>query len=397
MNMWHSLVGMYRIRILSPSIHEIVSAASDNNINLYQISFVDDLHADCSILRSDYNRLAVLVSKRGASVDLLSRQGAFWTVKCILCRPVLVIGLLLILLLDLYIPTKILFVKVEGNRNVPNELIIDVAEKYGIYFGSSRKNLRSEKIKNALIECIPELQWVGVNTSGCVATISVQEGANKSNTKSDNTPSSIVANVDGVIQQLTVTSGTPLCKVGQAVKKGQKLVSGYTDLGLLIRLNDAEAEIIADTRRQSVAVHPLCYSVRAKILRVKRRYSLIFGKNIIKLYNGSGISDTTCVKMYHKKQLSLPGGFSMPLGIIEETLKYCTTQESQRTDSSELAWMEGYMLQHLKNQMIAGNIKHSEFSGNFTNGVYRLVGKFLCTEAIGNKHSEEIYHNGNER
>ena len=35
--------------------------------------------------------------------------------------------------------------------------------------------IRSEKVKNSLLQRIPQLQWAGINTDGCVAVISVRE------------------------------------------------------------------------------------------------------------------------------------------------------------------------------------------------------------------------------
>ena len=390
MNIWHSLEGMYRIKILGPSVLDIISAAADNNIRLYGLAIIDELHAECSIIRKDYKLLSALLLKKGASIESCSKHGIFWSVNKVLLRPILLFGLLFILFLDLYIPTRILFVQVVGNHIVPTEKILDLAEQNGVHFGAVRKDLRSEKIKNALLGSVPELQWVGVNTAGCVATISVEEGKIEKKEKQSELPSSIVANIDGIIRQITVTSGKPLCKAGQAVKKGQILVSGYADLGLMIRLADAEAEILADTQRDIRAIYPLSYIHRKEIQRKKTRYSIILGKNIIKLYNDSGISDVTCVKMYRVRRLTLPGGFCMPLGVVAETLNDCSAQDSQHTDPATLTWLRNHMSQYLNQHMVAGSIRSSEFSSRFMNGYYQLNGKFHCTEMIGNKHSEGI-------
>lgn len=393
MNIWHSLEGMYRIKILSPSILDIISAAAGSNIRLYNLTIIDDLHAECSIIRRDYKQLSILLLKKGATIEWCSKQGIFWSVNKVLLRPILLFGLLFILFLDLYIPTKILFVQVVGNRAVPTETILDAAEQNGVRFGAVRKDLRSEKIKNALLGAIPELQWVGVNTAGCVATISVEEGMIEKKEEQSELPSSIVANVDGIIRQITVTSGEPLCKVGQAVKKGQILVSGYTDLGLMIRLADAEAEILADTQREIQTIYPLSYIEREVKQQTKTRYSIILGKNIIKLYNDSGISDATCVKMYRVRRLRLPGGFCMPFGVAAETLNDYSVKDSQQNDPATLTWLESHMLQYLNKHMVAGSVRLSEFSGKFMDGYYQLNGKFHCTEMIGNKRIEEILKN----
>ena len=91
-----------------------------------------------------------------------------------LFRPVLLAGLGILFLLAMYLPSRVLFIRVEGNMQIPDRQILAAAEECGIRFGASRREVRSEKVKNALLSSVPQLQWAGVNTAGCVATISVR-------------------------------------------------------------------------------------------------------------------------------------------------------------------------------------------------------------------------------
>ena len=106
---------------------------------------------------------------------------------------------------------------------------------------------------------------------------------------------SIVALRDGVISDLTVVQGNGVCQVGQAVKKGQLLVSGYTDVGLTIKATQAKAEIYAQTLRNIQMITPSPTSLRGEVSGKKTRYALRIGKKLIKLYKDSGISDGSCV------------------------------------------------------------------------------------------------------
>ena len=79
-------------------------------------------------------------------------------------------------------------------------------------------------MKNALLQQIPTLQWAGINTDGCVATISVREKTVQMQQDVRYPVISIVAVRDGYITQMTVTAGSAGCKVGQSVEKGQVLI-----------------------------------------------------------------------------------------------------------------------------------------------------------------------------
>ena len=221
MGLFHSLYGKVHIELISADISGLLSQISEKNIFVDSLLSVDEMTIRGRILRTDYKRLFSLAQRRGDKLTVIKKVGLYWRGKRLAIRPVLLTGLATVLLLALVLPSRILFVRVQGNSAVPSKLILEMADKCGISLFASRRKVRSEKVKNALLERIPELQWVGVNTAGCVATINVTE-----KTVTDQPEeyvgriSSIVASRDGVIWECIVLRGNALCQVGQAVKAG---------------------------------------------------------------------------------------------------------------------------------------------------------------------------------
>ena len=169
-------------------------------------------------------------------------------------------------------------------KETQKDKILSAAEDCGIVFGASRRRVRSEKTKNALLSAIPQLQWAGVNTSGCVATISVRERTEAVQAEDSKFIQSIVAIRDGYVLSATVTEGTGLVIPGQSVQKGQILISGYTDCGICIRAEGAAGEVMAQTSRELEAVMPAKYDQRTQNREVRKHYSLLIGKKRIKLW-----------------------------------------------------------------------------------------------------------------
>lgn len=391
MGLFHSLAGLLCVRFISADVSGLLSQISGRNVPLYRVEWIDDLTVQGTVHRKDYRFLRELVEHRGDRLEIVKRQGLYWDGVNIRQRPVLFFGAVVFLLLALFLPSRILFVKVEGNRAVPTKLILEAAEDCGISFGASRREVRSEKVKNALLEQIPELQWVGVNTSGCVATISVTEkSVAQQSLEQQSGVSSIVAARDGVIWECTVTRGNALCQVGQAVKAGQTLVSGYTDCGITIKATRAEAEIYAQTLRDLEVVTPTNAAIRGDEHRRETKYSLLIGKKLINLFKDSGISDTTCVKMYEEHFLTLPGGFQLPISIVRETWCYYDCWESETAQQASLAWLQTAAEDYLHSQMIAGRILSQDTEVLTENGICRLSGRFACLEMIGLVKDEEI-------
>lgn len=397
MGLWKSLVGINTVEITSASPADMLTAVNKCGITLFDIRFVDDLHVVGTIYQYDRKALQDCLTRRGDCVKVTEMRGLYWSVRNLRHRPVLLFGMAAFLIIALYLPTRVLFLRVEGNETIPAQMIIEKAELCGIGFGASRREVRSEKMKNALLSAIPELQWAGVNTAGCVAVISVKE---RSITDTETKPlgiSSIVAACDGIITEMTVLQGNPLCTVGQAVKKGQLLVSGYTDCGLLIKATPSDAEILAQTQHNLQTITPTQYITRSKQIREEKQYRFRIGKNIINFCKDSGISDATCVKMYEEKCLTLPGGFQLPVAIITERKIYFDHMQAQDPESCDYGWMMDNSDAYQESQMLAGKILETSRSTNLQDGACILESRYSCVEMIGLVRSEELVEGNGKR
>ncbi|MGM9669902.1 MAG: sporulation protein YqfD [Faecousia sp.] len=387
MDLYQSLTGMLEIRITGANLPDTISRLTAADIVLRNTRIVDDLNLDCTVLRRDYAAIRALAERRGDRIAIRGRMGLYWYGRDLLRRPVLLAGLAVILLFFLALPSRVLFVRVEGNETIPTRQILEMAKECGIGFGASRRLVRSEQMKNALLGAIPELQWAGVNTSGCVATISVRERAVVEPADDPQGAYDVVASTGGTVSQITVTRGSAKCQVGQQVSQGEVLVSGYTDCGLCIRAECAEAEVYADTERQMEAVFPSEWAYRREISSQTIKYSLVFGKKEINLSKDSGISGVECVKMRDVNWISLPGGFVLPVAIVTtcETV-YETASQTVEEDAAAQS-LSDYAQRELNRQMIAGQVLEQQQNISLTDGVYLLEGQYFCREMIGRRRS----------
>ena len=388
--MWRSLNGTVKIQITSADPAGVICSLYGNGIPVENVHYVDELTFQCQVQRQYTKRVIALVDRRSDQWKILSHKGIFWSIQRLINRPVLVAGVLIFILLTVFLPTRIYFFRVEGNTSVPDKYILELASEYGISFGAVRREIRSEQVKNALLHAVPQLEWVGINTAGCVATISVRERQVGEPAQPVRGISSIVAIRDGVVQEVTVTGGSAACKVGQAVRAGQVLISGYTDCGLSIRAERAKGEIYATTNRQMMFILPENFVQRGHRVSQNQRFSIIIGKKRINFYQDSGNLDATCVKMYEENYVTLPGGFQLPIAIVTETwIDYesaapaATVEENSRTMSS-------LAQDYLRSQMVAGTILSKDESFSQQDGFLLLYGKYGCLEMIGQERSEEI-------
>lgn len=398
MRRFQILPGHILAEITCADVSALLNSLTMNGLILLKIRYCDDLTVRLTVRQQDYPQLVALSERYGAVVRKIRISGVFPIISRLCKRPVLLMFLLLIFALTCYIPGRIFFISVEGNIAVPDRYILQVAAECGIDFGAKRRLVRSEMMKNRLLEKIPQLQWSGINTSGCTAVISVRE---KTSAEPQAEPkyqvSSIVASRDGVIQNCTVFQGNSLCTVGQAVKAGQILVSGYLDCGTVIKTTRAEAEIKALTIHDLEVVTPVAAQTNSQIRECKTKYSLKIGKKLIKFFKDSGNLDTTCGKIYSKEYVYLPGGFRLPIAIIKETKISYISDRGEQPISNTGDWLKDFADGYLKENMISGEIISTDVDVTSKDDVVCLRGKYACMEMIGQIMHEEFIPKDDEK
>ena len=390
MNLLQSFSGMLRFSVESADLPGLIWNLNSRGIPLFSAVFQDEVTLFAYIRRKDWKAVSSLCQTRGEKFEIINRKGLFWQAKKLKKRPVLMLGMAYLLFLILFLPSRVLFVRVEGNRQVPANEILETAERCGIRFGASRRGVRSEQVKNQLLEAMPRLQWAGVNTKGCVAILSVRERAVEAQQAGEGFVSAIVAVRDGIVTACTATKGNLLCAPGQAVRAGQLLISGLTDCGLTIRATSAQGEVFAQTRTELEAVFTSQCRERAGQGEVQRKFSLILGKKRINLWKDSGIWDTTCGRIYSEYYVTLPGGFTLPIGIGVEEITSSSLRNSEISQEEAASLLEAVLPSYLTGQMIAGQILSREERLSSEPGIYKLAGEYVCTEMIGRVQREQI-------
>ena len=385
----HSLSGSLRVALTGADLSNSLHAINERNIPISHLQTVDDFTVRFTVLRRYMKEIENIAQRKGDILSVCSQNGAFWMIRDMQRRWVLVFGLLLWISFAVFLPSRVLFLEVEGNERISANQILEAAQDAGIKFGASRRAVRSEKMKNRLLGVLPQLQWAGVNTYGCRAVISVKE-RNVENQSDQQTISHVVAATDGVITSCIVTNGSGLCAEGQVVQKGQILISGYTDCGGVITAGRGQGEIFALTRHEIRAVSPTDRAFREKDTAAQVRYSLQFGKKRINFYKGSGIYDGSCVKMVTQYYLTLPGDFALPVCLTKEELISYQWQNDQVHERLALEELACFSKRYVRENGVALVIEDHQETVEVKDGLFVLCGHYSCTEMIGREQGVQI-------
>ena len=377
--------GKVIIEVTSADVPGLLDALTRADIIVTELIYCGPLSVRMQIHRLDLYRMQSIIQTRGENWKEVRRFGLYWRLRSIFRHWIFMMGLAVLLLLTALLPTRILFVQVCGNKTIPSRLILEEAATCGISFGADRSYVRSEQVKNRLLDTIPQLQWLGVNTVGCVAFITVQERQMAEQTENAN-PGNMIAVRDGILLEMTVDRGTTVAKPGQVVRSGEILISGYTDCGGVILFSGAKGEAYGQTRHEVSAVIMENRMVRGELTDESKKISLIIGKKQINFYEDSGILDTGCVKMYSEYYITLPGGWKLPVKLrIITSVSYALTDEILDPEEAEETLI-CQTAQYLQSHMVAGRIL--AVKSNIRD--YRYRAGYICREMIGRVIHEEI-------
>lgn len=379
-----------RLELTSADTQGALNEVLRSGLSLYSVWRVDELVTEFTVRQSEMGAIRSVLDRRGDPVRIIQERGLAVILKRSKKRPVLLMGLAVLIILTVFLPTRLILFRVEGSESVSPALVLETLQDLGVTFWTKRVDLHNENIKNGLIDRIPGIAWVGINTKGCVATVSIRERADEQEPYIAG-PGNIYATRDGIISEITASKGTAMFASGDAVLKGQLLISGFTDCGNILLSGDAEGDVYAYTSRSVTAVLPKERYAKMRLDTIQRRYSLVVGKKRINFWKGSGISPIGCDRMYQEYWLKLPGGGVLPVCVIRETIIHHSLQSCDTGYAEEdlASMMDVFVCL----QIPGGKILHRDIRSSETDTLLITKGHYGCLEMIGKKIVEQIGEN----
>ena len=382
--MWRVIwffLGVSRLSITGASPEWCMQRLAKARVAFHFGAKPDDFTAEVWVLRRDEARAAQLIRMGGCDCEVLEHGGFAAVFGGLGKRPVLLVLLAAAIAAAIVVPKFVFFYAVEGNETVPSAQILRELRELGVGFGTYGPSIKPQELKNQMLLRIPKLQWLTVQQSGMCARVVVRERPEKEPVLDRKTPTDVVASRAGVLTRVEAVAGNCLCAPGQAVAGGELLVSAYTDFGFKTQVTAARAEIYAETVRQAVCVLPETKTVKDGRTAARCAVSLLVGRRRISLF-GAAMPERACEKETKIRYLTLPGGFSLPLGIaITRICEYDTREETLRAQNAEKQLLEQVQAD-AKRDMIAGTVRDCSVRTEQSGGCIRLYASLRCEEMI---------------
>ena len=300
------------------------------------------------------NRVQTLCESQNCVYEILERRGAAFKIKKYLHRFGFSFGVILVSALIFYLSNTVVKIEINGayddaQRAQIRELLATEGVKPGAYIPS----LNFMKISTELFSKSDEVAWASLGSVGSVVYVNVSMSTNKPETESTRIPTNIVASRDAVIVSAKVLTGQLSVLVGDAVHKGQMLVSGLVEYdGGAARYYHSRATVIGRYEDRAVFSQKYCETSTAYGEKIYRKCLGFFDLEIPlpseMLKRGAQYSvksQTVPVKLI---------GFTLPFSV--KTYEYTEIVETEKTYSKGEALSNLYKrVDNYEKNLLAGS------------------------------------------
>ena len=293
---------------------------------------------NCVILKTYANsfRLMRSVAKiTGCSIKVLKKRGLPFFFRKYKKRKSFLIGSVMFVIIFAGMWSYIWEIEIIGDSLLKRKEVIDYLAKNNIGIGSVKYFLNTDKIEDDFILHFKNLAWVDIKVKGTKLVISAFDRTKTPNIIDENLPCDIVAKKDGIIEEVLVKNGVEVIKIGDAVLKGDVLISGIVMKDVLSDSSNmihAIGNIKARTWNEAYSEVKLQKEKKIYTGDISKVYKLEFlDKKILNFKIGKGYDS------YDKKNKVISvkffENFVLPFKIkLEERVYYKNKQEAVSVD-----------------------------------------------------------------
>ncbi len=375
-------LGAWRLVVRAASPEQVLSRLSREKLRFWAPVRRDDFTAEATVAGRDLARARAAVTAAQGEVLSETPLGLLRLRPLFRRRKAFLAAVAAILLSVQVLTGYVWCLRVEGNEAVPDEAILRQLAELGVGFGTRGRDIVSQDLKNRVLAELPQLEWLTVNRSGGLATVVVRERLETPAVLDRRMVTNLVAVRDCLVTEMQVLSGQAVRQVGDTVRAGELLVSGYADLEHCTQATRSLGEVYGRTWRRQEAVTPAQAAWQLGVGETHRRYALLLGRRRINFYKTSGIWGSGCDKMIVYHQLTLPGGYTFPVTLVEEIAVEREQTAETLTPAHARQLLETGTAAAVQASMVAGELLREDVDVQREGALYRLRATYECREMV---------------
>ncbi|MBQ8503711.1 MAG: sporulation protein YqfD [Clostridia bacterium] len=210
-------------------IERFINLCAVNRIHIWDVEKKEN-SLSAGILIKNFKALRPILKKSGNRIKIKSKFGIPFFLHKNRKRIGLLFSALFFVAFFIIMNQFVWTIEVEGTEAVSHEEIIDITEELGLKVGSFIPHLKTSEISRNAVNYFDErLMWMAINIKGSKAVIEVRDYIDEHEDKQFKDPCNLIADFDGTLLSVEVFNGDQEVSEGNAVKKGDLLISGVIE------------------------------------------------------------------------------------------------------------------------------------------------------------------------
>ena len=360
----------------------LINLSVKHGISVYDTKGIEGVLTG-RVPKSHYESFEKLGVRCGVDIEAVKCGGMPFLFRNNINRWGLIPGVLLFFIICQLLSSFVWVVDVSPTPTVSEYKIRQALEKQGLYSGAWKGNLSPDSIERNTMLDLGSFGWMSVNISGAYARVGISEKYLPGDTKGEEQkPCNIKAKKDGQIVKMDVKSGSSVAKLGDAVTRGDLLVSGVvsTENGGDF-LKPSIANVYARTTITKTVEQPLKYTQSLPSGKTVSRSML----EVVGLKIPLGLGYIPHGEYVHHSEHYSYFAFDnqLPINLLSENCTEFTAQEivlsekeAEEVCMAQLTLYEAFELFDVK-------IEDRKLTHKIKNNAYILTAEYTCTEDIG--------------
>ncbi len=329
---------------------------------------------------SEYKNLRHSAKRTGVHLHIESKHGFPFLLRRYRFRYGIFVGILVFALLLNTLCGRIWSVEIHGTSSLKSYDVTSMLQSVGITEGVRKDAFDWATVRQKIMEHNPQISWMSLNPMGTVLFVDISETAKAPGVLDHSIPCNLKATKDGVVVSVKVYAGQSLVKTGDAVVKGDLLVSGAVEYknGCTV-FRHASAEIVAQTKYHVSFEIPLRQTVRLRTGQSQIRRVIRFFGMRIPMYLGSVKEEYETLHSSHEVRIN---NKTLPIGVDSTIFHYTSEKEVALTEQQALSQAQMKLNAYKTTELNDMVIKEVTTDYTIDKQALTFTADFLCEENI---------------
>ena len=227
-NFFRWLIGFVQFRFEGGFADGFINECRSGALALRDVRFDSGvLTGKCAAYQ--YLEMCRVAKRHGGRVHIIRKQGVVFPFLKIKNRLGLFVGAVCFAVIISFLSGFVWNIEIVGNERIKDIEIAEFLNSNGLSRGVWWDSVDKDRIENLMMASFEDCAWVHINESGTTARVEINETKKQPRVVDAKGFYNLRATDDGIIVKATVYDGWQVAKKGDAVTKGDLLISGVYD------------------------------------------------------------------------------------------------------------------------------------------------------------------------